>query len=234
MVRVNLKNIGLSESESVVYNSVLSLGKCSVGDIAKHSGMHRTNIYDILEQLKEKGIITFTKEGRSMEFQVSDPKDLYNFIDEKRRYLDDVFPQILELSKQTKDQVNVEVYKGYEGMKAAFRDVLRKNSDVYRIGGEGLLRKNFPVFAEYWLSTLKKRGLKYVGIYTKRNIEPSHFTEMRYLPPEYSNPSSVMIYGDNVNINIWEPIFLSIVIRSKIVAHMYMQHFNMLWKMSKK
>lgn len=234
MAQVDLKKIGLSESESLVYNSVLVIGKCNVGQIAKHSGMHRTNIYDILEQLKEKGLITFGKEGRSTAYQVSDPRELYSFIDERKRYLDDAFPRIMELAKQSREDVAVEVYKGKEGMKAAFSDMLRKKKDIYRIGAEGLLRKNFPEFGEHWLSTLKKQGQKYTGIYTKRDIEPSHYTEIRYLPPDYRNPSSVIIYGDNVNINIWEPTFISIVIRSKIVAHMYMQHFNMLWRIAKK
>ena len=168
-----------------------------------------------------------------MTYSVSDPKDLYHYINERKRYLDQIFPTLLELNKQQKDKVRVEVYKGLEGMKAAFRDVLSEGKDVYRYGAEGLLRKNFPTFAQHWLRTLKKKKIKYIGLYTTKENLPFYYTKIRYLPKEFSNPSSIMIYGNKININIWEPMNISIVIHSKIVAKMYMQHFNMLWNISK-
>ena len=57
MVNISkLKEIGLSDSEANVYLTLLKLGEATVAEISQSSGLHRTNIYDSLEKLKEKGI----------------------------------------------------------------------------------------------------------------------------------------------------------------------------------
>ena len=49
-----LVELGLTEAEAKIYSSVLKLKNCTVRQISKDCGFHRTNIYDVLEQLREK------------------------------------------------------------------------------------------------------------------------------------------------------------------------------------
>jgi sugar-specific transcriptional regulator TrmB len=231
-MKSELLQLGLTDAESIIYEAMLQLGSCTVKDIAKHSGFHRTNIYDVLEKLKEKGLVSCYKEGRSMHYKISDPKNLYDFLNDKKRLLDDIFPEIMNLQKQSNELIEVEVFKGEEGMKTFWRDVLRENVPLYGFGIKGQFREKLPIYAKQWMRDAKKQNLKYYGIYTERNL-PSHYTEIKFVSEELSSPVATFIYGDKVNINIWEPSLVAITITSKLVAQMYKNHFDLLWKIAK-
>ncbi len=228
-----LVEFGLTEAEAIIYKSVLKLGACTVKGIAKDSGFHRSNIYDILEQLKERGLITFYKEGKAMHYTVSDPQNLYGILQEKKELLDTIFPEIGRLHNKSSENLKVEVYKGREGMKAAFRDILREGKTMYGFGIKGQLREKMPVFAKQFTRDMKNKKIKFYGIYTKRN-PTYYYTEIRYVSEKLSGPVATFIYGDCININIWDPSLVAIVIKSKLVAQMYRKHFDLLWKVAKK
>jgi sugar-specific transcriptional regulator TrmB len=228
-----LSKLGLTETESIIYYSVLRLGTCTVKQISKECGFHRTNIYDILEQLKEKGLITFFKEAKSVKYSASDPQNLYGFLREKKEFLDTIFPEIEKLRSNPFQEVQVEIYKGNEGMKSAFRDMLKEGKSIYAFGVKGQLREKLSTFSEQWLRDLKNKKIKYYGIYTKK-YPPSYYTEIKYVSDELSGPVATFIYGDKININIWDPMLVAIVIKSKLVAQMYRKHFDLLWKIAKK
>ncbi len=232
MNKEQLTELGLTETESIIYYSVLKLGTCTVKDISKECGFHRTNIYDILEQLKEKGLVTFFKEGKTMKYRASDPHNLYSLLREKQEVLDNIFPEIKKLHKRTAEAIEVEVYKGDEGMKASFRDMLKEGKPLYAFGVKGQLREKLPVFAQQWLRDAKNKKLPYYAIYTEN--PPPYYTDVRYVSQELSGPVATFIYGDKININIWEPTLTAIVIKSKLVAQMYKKHFDLLWKIAKK
>lgn len=233
MTETRLSKIGLTEAESLIYLAVLKLGACTVKEIAKECGFHRTNIYDILEQLKEKGLVSYFKEGNSYRYKATNPQNLYAFLNEKKELLDTIFPHILELHKQASEFIEVEVYKGEEGMKASWRDMLNVK-EIYGFGLKGQLREKLPLFGEQWLNAAQKRHIKTFGIFTQRRNMPSYITEARFVSEELSGPVATMIYGDTININIWEPSLVAIVIKSKLIATMYKKHFDLLWKIAKK
>ena len=54
-----LTSLGLSKNEAKVYLALLDLGSATAGKIAEKSKVHRTNVYDALERLIEKGVVTY-------------------------------------------------------------------------------------------------------------------------------------------------------------------------------
>lgn len=227
-----LVKIGLSNAESIIYLSALRKGQVTVRDLSKDTGLHRTNIYDVLEKLKEKGLITYFKEGKTTYFHASDPDNLYDFLKEKQDFLDSLMPVLIENSKVNVKEVSVDVFKGKEGMKTSFRRMLKIGKPMCGFGIRGQLREKLPVFAEQWIRDMKKKKAVYRCIYTERN-PPSYYTKIKYLPEKYSGPVATYIYGDEININIWEPFLLAIVIKSKEVAKVYKTHFGLLWEIAK-
>ncbi|MCX6739840.1 MAG: hypothetical protein NTZ49_01260 [Candidatus Parcubacteria bacterium] len=55
-----LTNLGLNDKESKVYLACLELGTSSILEIAKKSGVNRGTIYYIIEELKQKQLISQT------------------------------------------------------------------------------------------------------------------------------------------------------------------------------
>jgi sugar-specific transcriptional regulator TrmB len=229
-----LTKIGLSKAESIIYLSLIKLGNITVKEISKDTGFHRTNIYDILEQLKEKGLASFSKKGKVLYYQSTDPKNLFNLLDEKKEILNDLMPDLEKLNSLTKEKINVSVFKGKEGMKNVFNDIRREKGEIYGLGIKGQLREELPIYAKQFLRDLKLSKRKYYGLYDKKeNISPV-FTEVRILPKKVSIPVATHIYADKVLITIWEPDLIAILIGAKDVAETYKTHFNLLWSISRK
>ncbi len=230
----DLTKFGLTQAEAIVYQAVLKLKTCTVKQIAHESGFHRTNIYDVLEQLKEKGLVSYFQEGKVMKYGPTNPNNFYELLNEKKELLDTFFPQLKTLYESSPQDVKVEIFKGGEGMKAAWREMVRERKPIHAFGVKGQLREKLPIYAEQFLRDLKHYRIPYTAIYTKRGNDPSYFTDIRYVSEELSGPVATFIYGDKVNINIWEPSMVCILIHSKLVADMYKKHFDLLWKVAKK
>src|SRR3990172_2100439 len=68
-----LKQTGLSENESIIYELLLDLGVAKAGEVAKKSPLKRSLVYKILEDLTKKGLVSqITKENKK-HFQVEPP-----------------------------------------------------------------------------------------------------------------------------------------------------------------
>ena len=58
-----LENLGLSNVEAKVYLALLEVGSVVANKIAEQSGIHRRTVYDALETLIEKGLVSFVIEA---------------------------------------------------------------------------------------------------------------------------------------------------------------------------
>ena len=94
-----LKQIGLTDGEIEVYLCLLRIGPSLVSRITKETGLHRTHIYDTLEKLKEKGLVsTFIQSGKNY-FKPAKPNKILQFLDEKKEKVHSILPQLEELNK---------------------------------------------------------------------------------------------------------------------------------------
>jgi len=234
-IEEKLTKIGLTSNQSKIYLSVLKLRKATIKEIAKDCGFHRTNIYDIIEELKEKGVITFAKEGKSTYYSAIDPKNLSVLIDEKKEILNNILPALEGLFNFSQDSINVQVYKGEQGMKIAFNNILKtKNKKYYGLNIKGQLREQLPIYAAQFYRIMKEKNISYKGIYTKEYTVKGYKTDIRYIDPKYDTPVATHIYDDVVLIQIWQPTMIAIEIKSQQIADAYKDHFDIMWKEANK
>ena len=136
-IKENLREIGLSDSEASIYISLLKTGERSVAEISQDSGLHRTNIYDSIEKLKEKGFISFLLKENKKFYRASDPKLVINYLKEKEEKISKIIPELKRLQSAIKEKVVVEGFKGKQGMKTALKDIILTKQDVvgYSVAG---------------------------------------------------------------------------------------------------
>jgi len=229
----SLRRIGLSESEIKVYLALLKLGKANVTELAEESGVHRTNIYSILDKLKEVGLVSYFQEDNKMKFKTTDPENLLNYLKENEEAIQELIPDLKKIQEITTEKIGVEIFKGEKGMKSALKDIIRTKKDIVGFGMTGQLRKYMPVFAIQWIREIKENKINNKYIYVEGTaIEEPYFT-VKTLPKEFSTPVGTQIYSDKVLITIWEPTLIAILIKSKEVADNYRKHFELLWRISK-
>ena len=67
-----LEKLGLTETESKIYMILLRLGSTHVTPVIKKAELHRATVYDVLDRLIEKGLVSYIiKEGKRF---VTDPR----------------------------------------------------------------------------------------------------------------------------------------------------------------
>lgn len=75
-----LPKYGLTEIQARVYCYLLRLGATSAIKVSKEVGVHRAEVYRVLRELGEKGIVTERKGKRPTLFTPTPPKDALNIL----------------------------------------------------------------------------------------------------------------------------------------------------------
>ena len=235
-----LRKIGLTNGETRVYGSILELGSAPVSKIHERTGLERRSVYDILNKLIEKGLISYITEKKKKFYQISHPNKILTFIEEKEDELKNIkgdikkeIPQILELYDSQKQQIKAEVYRGKEGIKSIFEDMLNYKKN-YFIGGGFYIMDLLPY---YWPQYNKRRIKKEVHWYSlslyetkRREIPEKRFFDLKYLPEELSiNPSVVFIFGNKIANVLWGKEWFAFIVESKEIADSYRRYHEYLW-----
>jgi len=92
-----LEKIGLTKSEIRVYLALLKLGQTTAGPIVDEAKVTRSKIYDILERLKNKGLVSYITKESTKYFSAADPKSLLDYLEEKEKEIQDDKESVKEI-----------------------------------------------------------------------------------------------------------------------------------------
>lgn len=241
-----LKKIGLTENEVKVYFSLMEMGATPAGDLIKKTELHRTAVYDLLERLIEKGLVTYILIGKIKHFEAVEPSHLLSYIEQKKDELDDykreiekLLPELNLKRKLSKESQEAAIFKGKKAIKAIAEDVLRAGKEMYVYGAEGKLKQFFPVYYSHFHMRRLKKKINIKIIYCEKVREQQRHQELKnieikYLPDEFETPANTWIYGEKVAIIVWSEQPVATLIRSKEVAKAYHTNFGLLWGLAKK
>jgi HTH-type transcriptional regulator, sugar sensing transcriptional regulator len=69
-----LQTIGLTKGEAKVYLTLMKTGSTTTGALITSSGVSRSKVYDVLERLKQKGLVTEVIKQNTRYFEGTNPK----------------------------------------------------------------------------------------------------------------------------------------------------------------
>ncbi|MFH1275907.1 MAG: helix-turn-helix domain-containing protein [Candidatus Woesearchaeota archaeon] len=236
-----LVKTGLTKNESKVYLALLKFGSATAAEITKKSKVHRVNVYDVLERLVKKGMISSIVQANKRIYEAAHPQQLMELIKEKEELLGNVMPQLEQEFVSKKEKHQVYHFFGPSGVMRAYYMMLEQKKTLYAIGGSGLNRKYLKHRHEMWNKERIKVGIKGKVLYyefTRKHKEQSwddKTIEVRYIPDKFKTTGMIDICGDIiVNLLPIEEEFMAIVIESKVLADTYRQFFNFMWEFAKK
>jgi len=235
-----LRKIGLSEGEIKVYAALLELGDSHLNNIHEKTGIERRNIYDILNKLIERGLVSYIDENKHRSFKISHPKKLLGYIDEKQANLNsikssiaEILPSILDKFEAKKQMSSAEVFRGEEGIKTVWEDSLNYK-ETYWIGSGRYVPKKFPIFFSHWNKKRIQKNHKWWNLMRdemrSENVKAFPFEHQKFLPKEFSgNPTVICIYGNKVVNFLYGESLFAFVIESKELADNYKSYHKYLW-----
>jgi sugar-specific transcriptional regulator TrmB len=237
-----LREVGLTEAQIKVYVSLLELGQVTSGKIIKKSGLQNSVVYNALNQLIEKGLVSFISKGKRKYFSALSLNNLISFIDERKQKVEELIKQ---LPKSSEKEENVESFIGWRGVYSAFNRILEElspESEYLAFAGDTDLeypKEAINLFKEFQ----KKRNYqKYKVKIIANEIARKNIQKYRYYiafgKPNYRyvpglSPAEIIIFNDCVlTLSVHEKP-MAVLIRSKNIAESYKNFFYTLWKIAK-
>jgi len=243
-----LRKIGLTENEIKIYLDLLESGSSTAYDVGKRTGIYRVHVYDKLEQLMDKGLVTHIYMGSKKFFQATSPSKIKQYLEDRRTELetqeeaiDGILPQLEAMVNLPKEDTFVEVFKGKEGLKYFLKDIIKTGKEVLVTGiDDERYKETLPIFMDQYFRDLKRKRIKERVITIKRKgvfmfdkkLAPT--TDYRFLEMKQFNPTNTFVYGDKVVIVTWGAPVTVVMIKNKDTAETYRDHFEHLWSAAAK
>jgi len=245
-----LEEIGLTKNEIKIYLALLELGSTSTGAIIKKTGIHTSKVYDGLERLAEKGLVSHIIKANTKYFKAVNPDRFIDFLNEKKNKINEqemeiesILPQLKARQLLAKEGTEAEIFQGWKGMETTYkmlRDTLKKGDMNYVFGAsKGEDEEKFREFFTRHVNFLGQKGIKQKIIfneYARGNLPiynkyPKLF-QMRYM--ENTTPAEINIWADKTMIVILRKYPTVILIDDKKVAGSFREYFDFMWKLAGK
>lgn len=121
--------LGLSDKESVLYDTLLKHGQLPAASLEKISGLKK-NTYILLKSLERRGLVQkMIKDGKS-HYIVGSPDKLKNFLSEQearvgetKAMLAELLPNLRQAYQEAVDRPTVQYFAGLSGLRAVFDEV---------------------------------------------------------------------------------------------------------------
>ena len=234
-MKEELIQLGLTEREADAYLALYNFKETTATELAKITKEHRTNIYDSLNGLIKKGLIAYSIKNNVKYYRIANPEKLLEFIQEKENIAKNLLPQLKSKINTKEDKPIVEVYEGKEGFKSILSLILREKQTLYSIGASEEWEKRFPIKIDQYMVEREKNKIHAKLLYVSgaKPIE-SKMNEIKFLPTELSQPSTIAIFGYYVAVLMWTEPMVATLTKSKQLSQSFKKYFDVLWKTAKK
>jgi len=243
----DLRRIGLSKAEAVLYLALLKIGSSDVQTLIEETGFYKSNTYDALERLCEKGIISKIVEGKKRVYQLQKPEALIEYIEKKKTELDQqevlakrLAKDVTFAKKYMHKAETAMVFKGISGVKQIYLEIIDKKLDYLVFGSP---KESETLIGDYYWQNIhlrqKEKGIKAKMIFHKslrnwKEMVPKEIIDLRFFEEKFEPLTETTIYGTKVAFIVWTENPIVTIINNEHVADSYRQIFNILWKSSAK
>ena len=205
-----LEKIGLTKNESRVYQTLLRLGTSKTGEILKKSGLNSGKIYEILESLKIKGLLSESLINNIKYFTAAPPSQILEYIKDKKEELEQeesivksALPELEKLRNITTKETKSVTYTGLRGIKTAADEALssmKPNEDILAMGVTELKDENFNKFWERWQTQRINQKISQKMIFSEKSKYYQKFIKSKHTQAKVLigiTPVTVDVFGED-------------------------------------
>ncbi|OGY86325.1 MAG: hypothetical protein A2233_02745 [Candidatus Kerfeldbacteria bacterium RIFOXYA2_FULL_38_24] len=238
-----LTELGLSENESKVYFSALSLGANTILKIAKDANLKRSTVYSIIEALKQQGLMHVQMHGLKKKYVAAHPTQLEQMIEKKRNDFKKHLPEFLATYHLDGKESTVKYYEGLKAVQSLYDESVQriKSHEDYLVitNQEQWLQLDERFFMNY----IKKRAK--LNIRTRllfqdsptarkhKKLEKNFNETVKILPTGTTLETDMILIPSMLIIHQLVPPIMAIVIENKSIINMQKELFEIIWKLLK-
>jgi len=235
-----LEDIGLTNAEIKVYLALLELGNATAGPIIEKSRLQSSVVHMTLNNLVNKGFVSFVKEGQRNHYQATNPNHIIDFINEKKERFQEILPELLSKQQRAKEKPEIITFRGIKGIKDLLMELLEAGGKEHHTFGS--TAKSLMLGDAWWVNYHKKRAEKGIKAKLLFNESLAHWkaekkypkSEVRYTKAGFEPLTETIIRNDKIGIIIWVDKPLGAIIHQKEAAESYDKFFQLMWAVAKK
>ncbi|MCB9811184.1 MAG: BlaI/MecI/CopY family transcriptional regulator [Candidatus Nomurabacteria bacterium] len=248
MIKEILEELGFSEKEVEIYLAIIKSDQATASLIAKETDVNRTTVYDILETLMHKGVVSKIKKAGKTYYYALSPDKLIDYLErEKREFskkidlqkekVSKIMPKLISIQNlHSVNKPKVRFYEGEKGMREAYEDSLQADGLIRAYANVEEMHKGLPnFFPDYY----KRRAEANIHIrailpqneasFDRASKDSEEMRTTKFLPEEKMTFSpEINVYNNKVLIASWKES-MAIVMESKELADFHKLVYDLLW-----
>jgi sugar-specific transcriptional regulator TrmB len=237
-IATSLKEIGLNNSEIKTYLYLLETGLTTPAVIAKGTGISRTNVYNLVQTLKDRGFINEQMKNKKTAYAAKDPQSLLIDMERKRQAIEQVLPDLRARFITQANKPTIKFYEEWDEVKQVFIQSLSANK-ITAIGSATELQQIDPKFFEAYQKEVAKRKIEFKDILTKasdqlipqiKQLQGAFYTA-KTMPTKYKDiPTNILIWDTNIALlTLREPVFATIL-SNEFLAQTFETLADIIWE----
>lgn len=242
--------LGMEPEVAHLYLALNQYGPQTISELSRRSGIERTRIYRLLDDLSESHLIKTKTEYKRSVLSAAPVSNLRITLIKKEDELRELRTELqevqdaLEQQQKAHNATQVHFYKGPEGLKQMLWNQTRTTSERLLILHENMQGRTNRTFFEHWVRACNERGINHRGIvsdnfvqtqkkwYSRKDNERLSRWEARHVADSvFPIKHSTIIYDNIVVYYQWRDGDISgIEIVNQEIADAQRAFFAMLWE----
>jgi len=245
MFEQSLIQLGLTYTQSAVYEVLLKNGPLPAGKIAKKTAFKRGLVYKILEDLVKTGLIQKIEEKEKVAiFEVKHPMELRDFAEKKQQKANDakmalegILPAIISQFNLVSQKPGILFFEGESGVEQVINDTLSSKSTIYTYADmEEVNQHNKKINSDYAKKRdrlkIDKKVLLVDSEYTHELLKTYQKTNLnvRFVKNVPHFATVMQIYDNKVSyVTLDEKKMIGVIIQDPNIFLMHKALFENMW-----
>lgn len=236
----SLMGAGLSDKEAVIYVAILRSGKISLSDIAMHTQIRRTTIYQHVGALLNRGLISKSIKGKRILYAPENPKKILSLLEKNRATFLEQAEYMEGLYRSARHKPNVRLYEGSEGIVQILQEI---GSSLVVIDAFFSPEKFFRVIpkkdSNEFLLTIEKNQNMLRDLVESDSVSEdfvknvrktqSAYHKVKFLPKDFPVSVDVLVTGNKVAMISFDNM-MGLIVENAEIATFHKSIHGFFWK----
>ncbi|MGV8161922.1 MAG: TrmB family transcriptional regulator [Candidatus Nanoarchaeia archaeon] len=230
-----LQRLGFTKKEAQIYRELARKGELSANKVAKNISCQRTVAYNILQQLVEKGHVSYITSNKIRMFSISDSNSLLSELKEKESIAKELMTELKKITPEKETKQKIQTFEGQDAMRVIHEEI-RNAKNLRILNATGLVYEYLKYSAKHIITDIEnKSNAKIIGTQAMKKTElaKAKNINIKYLPKEAENCATTFIFEEKVIIQILKDKPFLIKIENKDIYDGYKKDFDVLWTLLK-
>jgi sugar-specific transcriptional regulator TrmB len=239
----DLDALGLNKNLTTLYLAVIKSGVQSASQLAQATGLTRSNVYALMQQLLNKNMVSIDFKGTKRRYKATDPVILNRIAEDRLKAVQQLMPELQALYGSGSANPRISYFEGETAVNTVFDELVNISDDSYRYFGslDAQLAVEGQKTAKRSVQKRLQKGIRSRAIRTREAdmAEPAALAgapdlrEVRYFPKMIPpHCPDLYIYDQKMAILMAGGEGFALIIESQELSTLMGVIWDMIWDIS--